>query len=176
MALGNISQLFKDTEDKLKVQPFQLPDITTPPNLMDAQLEPEPIAQPAEKSDIAQLFKTAEDKVYQKEIGPDTLSSSKFEFDDVKEKATLADLDQTIPSIVKGVKYGTTSLPQSIGGLIKNWADVTYVKANPSAFVGDTKWEGADEKIFEAMHTSRYAPVRGQKLKWLSLLIKRHKK
>ena len=69
MVLGSISQLFKDAEEKLKM-------ITTPQSI---SMLPDPIVQPAEKSDIFQLFKSAEDKVYQKEIGSDTLSSSKFE-------------------------------------------------------------------------------------------------
>ena len=157
MALSSIAQLFKEAEDRLKnasnIQSY---------NIDDTQLLPKPIMQPAKQSDIAQLFKSAEDKRYQI---PDTLSISKIEFDDVKQKATLADLDQTIPSLVKGVQYGTASLPQAVGGLIRNWAETSYIKANPSEFVGDPKWEGVDEKIFEAMHTSRYAPIRAAETK-----------
>ncbi len=71
------------------------------------------------------------------------------------DKPVLADMNKSIPSIAKGVWYGTITLPQAIGGLMRQWGETEQVISDPSKFVSDEKWEGADKKIFEAMYGSR---------------------
>jgi len=72
-----------------------------------------------------------------------------------EEKPVLADMNKSIPSIAKGVWYGIITLPQAIGSLMSQWGETEQVISDPTKFVSDEKWEGADKKIFEAMYGSR---------------------
>ena len=77
-----------------------------------------------------------------------------------EDKPVLADINKSIPSIAKGVWYGIITLPQAIGGLMRQWGETEQVISDPTKFVSDEKWEGADQKMFEAMYVSKYKPVR----------------
>jgi len=72
-----------------------------------------------------------------------------------KPEPILAGINKSIPSIAKGVWYGTITLPQAIGGLMRQWGETEQVISDPTKFVSEPKWEGADKKIFEAMYGNR---------------------
>jgi len=72
-----------------------------------------------------------------------------------EEKPVFADINKSIPSIAKGVWYGIITLPQAIGSLMSQWGETEQVISDPTKFVSEPKWEGADKKIFEAMYGSR---------------------
>lgn len=162
---SNILQLMKELDEKQK-NSLLTSNITQPQSVInpittfesDEEVIEEPVIKPI--SPVLQLMNDIDERQIQNAIGSDTVSNSKIESENVKYKSTLADIDQTIPAIVKGITTGFMSLPQTIGQLMSKWAETEHLMANPSEFVGNPKWEGADQKMFEAMYTSRYKPVR----------------
>lgn len=64
----------------------------------------------------------------------------------------LTDIPGAIPEFFKGVWHGIISIPQSVGGLLRQWGETEMVRAGIMEFPKDPRWQGIDEKMFNALY------------------------